>query len=235
MAARERVVVTIGDGALLADGAPERVAEGYEALTEIAKTIAHLVDAGRDIVITHGYGTLLGSALLRSDLAREALPDVPFDVCGADAQGTLGYLLGQALGNEFKLRGIHRSVATVLTRVEVDPRDPAFFTPSCPVGRSYTEEEANARADDEGWDIAEAPGHGWRRVVATPKPRRVVELDVIRTLVDAGYVVVCCGGGGIPVVLDERGWYMGVAAIVDVGQTSALLARELGACVETVS
>lgn len=231
MATRERVVVAVGDGALLGHGGPERVAYGYEALTEISKIIAHLIEEGRDVVITHSNGPQLGAALLRSDLAREALPDVPFDVCGADTQGTLGYLLGQALGNEFKLRGIHRSVATVLTRVEVDPRDAAFFTPSCPVGPPYTEEEANARADEEGWDIAEAPGHGWRRVVATPKPRRIIELDIIRTLVEAGYVVVCCGGGGVPVVLDERGWYMGVAAIVDVSDTSALLARELGASV----
>lgn len=226
MATRERLVIALDDASLLAGG--EAGDDLHEALVAVCRQVACLVEDGRDVVVTHGFGPLLGAALLRSALASEALPDVPFDVCTAEVQGKLGYLIGQTLGNEFRLRGIHRTVATVLTRVEVDPGDSAFFAPDRPVGPAFAEADARARADDEGWTVAEAGDGAWRRVVASPKPRRIVELDSIRALLETATVVVCCGGGGIPVVLDERAWYMGVAAVIDLRAVSALLAREIG-------
>lgn len=229
MSARPRVVVTVGDDALLGSGAPERVADGYEALVEVSRSVARLAEEGYDVVVAHGCGPQLEVALLRDHHSYEAFPEPPLDVTLAEVGGGLGYLLQQALASEFRLRGIDRRLVTVITRVEVDIGDAAFLQPAKAIGPAYTDLVAQSRADSEGWHVAEDPGRGWRRMVATPKPRRIVELEVIRTLVEAGHVVVCCGGGGVPVVRDERGWYMGVAAVIEVGATSALLARELGA------
>lgn len=227
--ANSLIVLAVGGNSLIRDKDHQTVPDQYEALAETCRHIARLVEEGHRVVITHGNGPQIGFILLRSDLARKILHEVPLDSCGADTQGAIGYQFQNALGNEFKLRGINQSVATVITRVEVDVDDPAFMKPSKPIGPFFSEEDARERADADGWDIAEDAGRGWRRVVASPVPRKILELDLIKTLVDQGFVVIGCGGGGIPVVKDERGYYMGVAAVIDKDLASAELARHLGA------
>jgi carbamate kinase len=229
------VVVAVGGNSLIRDKNHTTVPDQYEAIAETCRHIAKLVEEGHRVVITHGNGPQIGYILLRSDLARHVLHEVPLDSCGADTQGAIGYQFQQALGNEFKLRGIARAVSTVITRVEVDAGDPAFMKPSKPIGPFYSEEEAQQRAETDGWDIAEDAGRGWRRVVPSPVPRKILELPVIEALIKQEFVVVCCGGGGIPVVLDERGYYMGTAAVIDKDHASALLARALGAEVLIIS
>jgi carbamate kinase len=157
------------------------------------------------------------------------LHEVPLDVCGADTQGAIGYILQQNLNNDFRKMGIDKGVATVVTQVEVDVADPAFATPSKPIGSFLTEADAIRRRDEEGWDIAEDANRGWRRVVASPIPKRIVEIGAIRTLLDAGMVVIAAGGGGIPVVADGAGDLHGVAAVIDKDRASAMLATEVGA------
>jgi len=171
----------------------------------------------------------VGFILRRSELASGELHEVPLEVCGADTQGAIGYSLQQNLANDFREIGITKPVATVVTQVEVDKDDPAFANPSKPIGSFMEEDEAMRRRDEEGWDVAEDAGRGWRRVVASPAPKRVVEIDVVRQLLDAGVAVITVGGGGIPVIADEDGNLSGIAAVIDKDLASALLAQELGA------
>lgn len=231
MPERDLVVVSLGGDLLSEETTGLSASDQYEALSEISRRIAPLVERGHAVVVTHASTPQLGASLMRSELTRTSLPEVPLDVCGAETQGSVGYLLQQTLDNEFKLRGLDRRVATIITRVEVDVGDAAFMRPNLPIGPSMPEAEARERADSEGWDIAGDGEGGWRRVVPSPVPRRVLDREAVRALLDAGHVVIACGGGGIPVALDERGWYMGTAAVVDADLTSSLLARELGATV----
>ncbi|MFQ5555087.1 MAG: carbamate kinase, partial [Acidimicrobiia bacterium] len=157
------------------------------------------------------------------------LHEVPLDVCGADTQGAIGYMLQQNLLNDFRLMGIDKRVSTVVTQVEVDRNDPAFSNPSKPIGSFLDETEAKRRRDREGWDVVDDAGRGWRRVVASPAPKRIVEIDVVRMLLDAGVVVITIGGGGIPVITDADGNLCGVPAVIDKDLASALLATEIDA------
>ena len=225
----KRVVVAIGGNSLITDPEHQTVEDQYLAAAETDHHIANLVAAGWDVVITHGNGPQIGFILRRSDLARHELHEVPLDVCGADTQGAIGYLLQQNLINDFTRLGIDKGVVTVVTQVEVDPDDPAFARPSKPIGSFLSEEEALHMRDDEGWDIVEDANRGWRRVVASPLPKRIVEIAAIRTLIDAGFVVIGVGGGGLPVVADESGALTGVAAVIDKDRASAMLATEIDA------
>ena len=222
-------VVAIGGNSLITDPEHQTVEDQYLAAAETDHHIARLVATGWDVVITHGNGPQIGFILRRSDLARHELHEVPLDVCGADTQGAIGYLLQQNLINDFERMGIDKGVITVVTQVEVDPNDPAFANPSKPIGSFLTEEDAIQRRDHEGWDIAEDANRGWRRVVASPLPIRIVEIDAIRTLLHAGIVVIAVGGGGLPVVADETGALRGVPAVIDKDRASALLANEIDA------
>ena len=165
----------------------------------------------------------------RSELARHELHEVPLDFCGADTQGAIGYMLQQNLYNEFKRRGIHKQATTVVTQVLVDKNDPAFHTPTKPIGSFMDEAEAQKRADTEGWNVVEDAGRGWRRVVPSPLPQRVIERDAVKELLDAGFIVITVGGGGIPVVEDEDGKLVGTAAVIDKDYASSLLAQSIGA------
>lgn len=220
----KRVVVAIGGNSLITDPQHQTVEDQYLAAAETDHHIAGLVAEGWDVIITHGNGPQIGFILRRSDLAAHELHEVPLDVCGADTQGAIGYLLQQNLINDFEQMGIHKGVVTVVTQVEVDREDPAFAKPSKPIGSFLTESEAEKRRQEEGWDIAEDANRGWRRVVASPMPKRIVEFDAIRTLIDAGFVVIAVGGGGLPVVADETGALHGVPAVIDKDRASALLA-----------
>jgi carbamate kinase len=226
--ARSRVVVAIGGNSLITDPAHQSVEDQSLAAAETDHHIADLVEQGLEVVVTHGNGPQVGFVLRRSELARHELHEVPLDVCGANTQGTIGYLLQRNLHNDLRRRGVDRSVVTVVTQVEVDPADPAFEVPTKPIGSFLTAEEAEVRRA-EGWSLAEDANRGWRRVVASPQPRRIIELDAIRSLLTAGFVVIGVGGGGIPVAPDEHGDLRGLPAVIDKDLASAMLARELGA------
>jgi carbamate kinase len=223
-----RAVVAIGGNSLIKDKQHQTVEDQYEAARETSHRVAALVGLGWDVVVSHGNGPQVGFILRRSELSAHELHDVPLDVCGADTQGAIGYALQQNLHNEFRVRGIDKAVVTVVTQVEVDRKDPAFQSPSKPIGTFMDEERAKGRME-EGWDMVEDAGRGWRRVVASPHPKRIVELDSIRTLIEAGMTVIAVGGGGIPVVANENGDLQGVAAVIDKDLASALLAKEIGA------
>ena len=224
-----KVVIAIGGNSLIPDADHKSVQDQYMAAAETDDHIASLVEQGWDVAISHGNGPQVGFILRRSELASSELHEIPLDYCGADTQGAIGYMLQQNLVNDFRQRGIQKSVATVVTQVEVDVNDPAFKSPSKPIGSFMEEEEAMRRRDNEGWDIKEDAGRGWRRVVASPAPKRIVELDVIRQLLDAGVVTIAVGGGGIPVIENESGDLEGIAAVIDKDLASALLAGQVGA------
>lgn len=225
----QRIVVAIGGNSLITDPAHQSVEDQYLAAAETDHHIANLVAHGCEVVITHGNGPQIGFILRRSELARSELHEVPLDVCGADTQGAIGYLLQQNLVGDFRRLGIAREAVTVVTQVEVDPDDPAFLRPSKPIGSFLTADQAEIRRNRDGWEMVEDAGRGWRRVVASPIPRRIVEIESIRFLLDGGFVVIACGGGGIPVVSDARGNLRGVPAVIDKDRASALLAHQIAA------
>jgi carbamate kinase len=225
---RQRVVVAIGGNSLITDAAHQSVEDQYLAAAETDHHIADLVEQGLDVVVVHGNGPQVGFILRRSELAAHELHEVPLDVCGADTQGAIGYLLQQNLCNDLRERGIQRGVVAMVTQVEVDPDDPAFEAPSKPIG-SFMDANQAALRREEGWDLREDAGRGWRRVIASPRPKRIVEIEAIRALLASRFVVVAVGGGGIPVVADDHGDLHGVPAVIDKDLAAALLAREIGA------
>lgn len=224
-----RAVIAIGGNSLITDKDHQSVQDQYLAAGETDHHIAQMVKAGWDVAISHGNGPQVGFILRRSELARGELHEVPLDVCGADTQGAIGYMLQQNLINDFRAMGLDKQVATVVTQVEVGADDPAMLNPSKPIGTFFDEEEAKVRQERDGWAVVEDAGRGWRRVVASPKPVRIVEIEAIRTLMDAGVIVIAVGGGGIPVVADENGDLYGVAAVIDKDLASAVLAKDLDA------
>ncbi|MGZ4414858.1 MAG: carbamate kinase [Gaiellaceae bacterium] len=190
--------------------------------------IAAMIEEGWDVAIGHGNGPQVGFILRRSELAAHELHEVPLDVCGADSQGAIGYALVQNLENDFRRLGMDRHAVAVVTQVEVAADDPAFEHPTKPIG-SFMDEETAGRRRAEGWAVVDDANRGWRRVVASPQPLRIVEEDAIKGLLDEGFVVVSVGGGGIPVVADADGQLAGVAAVIDKDLASSLLATRIGA------
>jgi carbamate kinase len=225
----KRAVVAIGGNALILDGQRGTIAEQYDNAIEMARHIATLVADGWGIVLTHGNGPQVGFILLRSELIGDSapVPHLSLEMSSADSQGGIGHILAMALLNELGERGMHDRVAYVLTHTVVDANDPAFSQPTKPIGPFYTEAEAATKRKRNGWEMVEDSGRGYRRVVPSPKPLRIVESAQIRALVDAGFVVVAVGGGGIPIVETKRG-YEGVEAVIDKDRASALLASSLG-------
>ena len=222
-------VIAIGGNSLILDSKKITVKDQYCAASETSHHIAALVAAGYRVVVTHGNGPQVGFILLRSDLARNVLHEVPLDSCVADTQGALGYQIGQTLANELRHQGIQKSIATVVTQVLVDKNDKAFSNPTKPIGSFYTEEEAQKHKAASGWVLKEDAGRGWRRVVASPQPLRIVEEDTVRLLLDQDVVVIAVGGGGIPVRENEKGDLEGCAAVIDKDLASCLLAKNLKA------
>jgi carbamate kinase len=222
------VVVALGGNAILKPGQKGTAEEQMANVNEAAKNIVKLVEAGYEVVIAHGNGPQVGNLLLQNAAAREQVPAQPLYVCGAMSQGQIGYMIQQNIMNELKRAGINKPVVTVLTQVVVDPKDPAFENPSKPVGAFYTEDEAKVGiASGENW--VEDSGRGWRKVVASPRPIDVVELEEVKDLIEAGCIVISVGGGGIPVMRDEQGILSGVEAVIDKDLASSLLAFELKA------
>ncbi|MBI1800049.1 MAG: carbamate kinase [Chloroflexi bacterium] len=222
-------VVAIGGNSLISDPRHQTVPDQFAATRETAKHLAEMVEAGWNIVITHGNGPQVGFILLRSDLAAAVLHPVPLDSCGADTQGAIGYMIQQCMQNEFRQRVIPRQAVTVVTQVLVDRNDPAFARPSKPIGSFYDEATARGHMQTRGWTMVEDAGRGWRRVVPSPLPQEIIEVDVIRPLIRDGHVVIAVGGGGIPVVRDESGQLRGVEAVIDKDYASSLLATSIKA------
>jgi len=228
---RRTAVVAIGGNSLIRDKEHQTVEDQYQAAKETTGHIAEMIAAGWRVAIGHGNGPQVGYILRRSEIAHrvEGMHEVPLDVCGADSQGAIGYALQQTLQNWLYMRGIHTNVATVITQVLVDREDPAFANPTKPIGGFMDEAEAKRREATMGWHVVEDAGRGWRRVVASPMPKEVVELDTVRALINAGVVVISVGGGGIPVIDKGAGEYVGIAAVIDKDHASSLLAQTIHA------
>lgn len=231
MAEKKVAVVAIGGNSLIKDKQHQTVEDQYDAARETTLHIADMIEAGWDVAIGHGNGPQVGFILRRSEIAAkvEGMHEVPLDVCGADSQGAIGYALQQTLQNELYRRGIQKNVATVITQVLVDRADAAFKNPTKPIGGFMDEDEAQRRSREMEWTVVEDAGRGWRRVVASPDPKEIVELDSIQALVDVGTVVIAVGGGGIPVIDIGGGEYRGVAAVIDKDFASSLLAQKIKA------
>ncbi len=223
-------VIAIGGNSLIKDKAHQSVQDQYDAANATAGHIAQMIKDGWNVAVGHGNGPQVGFILRRSEIAAqtEGMHEVPLDVCGADTQGAIGYALQQSLYNHFQKMGIKKSTTTVITQVEVSTEDPAFKNPTKPIGSFMDKSEADRRQENDGWNVVEDAGRGWRRVVASPLPMRIVEEDAVQHLIDAGVVVITVGGGGIPVV-EKDGQLVGTAAVIDKDFASSLLASNIGA------
>lgn len=226
----KRLVVAVGGNAILPAGEKGDAASQIRRIEETGGKLAELVAAGRELVITHGNGPHVGNILLQNEETRDRVPAMPLDVCVAESQAQIGYMLQQALGNAFAARGIRRGVACVITQVVVDPDDPAFANPTKPIGPYYTREDELIVKRAKGWKLAYDPRGGFRRVVPSPRALEVVEAELIVKLLneDDGRVVIAAGGGGIPVVR-KAGRLVGVEAVIDKDLASAVLAHAIGA------
>jgi carbamate kinase len=223
-------LIAVGGNALILSGQHGTIGEQFENARATARHIAKLIAGGWRVVLTHGNGPQVGFILLRSELVsadRDFTPSLSLDRAVADSEGGIGYILGNSLANELGRLGLADRVACLLTQTVVDPADPAFAHPTKPIGRAYTKEEADEHRA-AGWSMVEEIGRGYRRVVPSPRPLRIVETEAVRALVGAGFVVLAGGGGGIPVVEEAPGCYRGVEAVVDKDFASALLAASLG-------
>jgi carbamate kinase len=222
-------VLAIGGNSLIKDKDHIALSSQYEAIQETSTYIAGLIAEGLNLIITHGNGPQVGFIYRRGELARHELPLIPLDICGADTQGAIGYMIQMALLNDLRKLGIEKKVAAVVTKTIVDRDDPSFQNPSKPIGSFMSEEEAILRRKEAGWQVIEDAGRGFRRVVPSPLPKEIIELYVIRLLIENGYTVIAAGGGGIPVIRNERGDLEGVEAVIDKDLSSSLLARNIGA------
>lgn len=225
----KKLVIALGGNALQQSGMPATAQAQLQVIEHTAEYIADIAQKGYDITIAHGNGPQVGRIVLQNEAAKAVTPPMPFDVCGAMSQGMIGYHIQQGLGKVFAKRGIDKRVITVVTQVVVDKNDSKFQSPSKPIGPFYTEEEAKTLATEKGYIMKEDSGRGWRRVVASPKPVEIAELGAVKTLCDAGFVVVAVGGGGIPVVRNEQGELGGVAAVIDKDLAAEKMARDIGA------
>jgi len=229
MRGKRTAVVAIGGNSLIKDEKNPTVEHQYESARETCMHIADMIEQGWEVSITHGKGPQVGFILRRSEIAAKVagMHEVPLDVCGADSQGALGYALQQNLQNILYQRGIRKNVATIITQTLVDKDDPAFRNPTKPIGSFMSKEEAQKRVEENGWTVMEDANRGYRRVVPSPLPKEIVELETIQTLISHGIVTITTGGGGIPVIDPGDGNYRGVAAVIDKDYASSLLARAL--------
>ena len=224
-------VIAVGGNSLIKNDKRVSVEEQEEALRETSQHIADMIEEGWDLAIGHGNGPQVGFILRRSEIAAkvEGMHEVPLDVCGADSQGAIGYEFQQALQNEYQRRGIQKGAVTIITQTLVDQNDPAFQKPTKPIGSFMDEAEAKRRETEMSWSVVEDAGRGWRRVVASPLPKKIIELESVKLLLHAGVTVITVGGGGIPVLDKGAGQYEGTAAVIDKDFASSLLAQEIGA------
>ena len=220
----QKIVVALGGNALQSGNGPATAEAQLEVVKNTCERIAEIVESGYEVGVVHGNGPQVGRILLASETAKDVTPAMPFDVCGAMSQGYIGYHLQQALKFALKKRNIEKPVVTLATQVVVDAADPGFANPTKPIGPFYSEDEAKAIAEEKGYSMKEDAGRGWRRVVASPIPKKIVEIDSVKKLWDST-VVITCGGGGIPVIEKEDGSLEGVAAVIDKDFAAELLAE----------
>jgi carbamate kinase len=223
------VVVALGGNASYPPNIRGTAQEQLDIIAGLTEQLLEIVERGYRLVLTHGNGPVVGNILFRMARTASELPPMPMDVCVAHSQGGMGYMFQQSFANTLTRHGVDREVVSLVTQVEVDRDDPAFSHPTKPVGKFFSQAEAERMAEQTGWTFAEDAGRGWRRVVASPRPRQILELGAIRSLLDAGVVPIATGGGGVPVVRLPDGQLEGVAAVIDKDLTSALLAARLGA------
>ncbi|MCH7476740.1 MAG: carbamate kinase [SAR324 cluster bacterium] len=228
-------VVAVGGNSLIVSKDKTSLSDQFRAASTTVKHLTAMIEAGWKVVITHGSGPQVGFILRRSEIALGEVPPVPMDYAGADIQGSVGWMFQRALHNELQRRGFDVRVIALVTQVLVDRNDPAFREPTKPIGTLMDEATAKRLAEQNGWTVKADSAHGWRRVVPSPQPQAIVELETIRLLLEAGHVVIACGGGGIPVFEDEAGNYQGIEAVVDKDLTSSLLAQSLRADLFLVS
>jgi len=228
------MLIAVGGNSLIRAGEKGTVVEQLANARRTAKAIIGLVGRGYRLVVTHGNGPQVGAQLLRSERAADQVPGQTLDVCGAASQGEIGYMLSQSLQDEIAIAGLHVSVVSVVTQSIVSANDPAMKHPTKPIGPFYSRTQAEERKRVLGWDIVEDAARGYRRVVPSPEPVEIVELEVIRSLMSQGVLVVGCGGGGIPVVRQD-GALHGIEAVIDKDRASALLAAQLGADIFAIS
>lgn len=228
------MLIAIGGNSLIRAGEKGTIAEQLANARRTAAAIIGLIRDGFRMVITHGNGPQVGAQLLRSERASDQVPGQTLDVCGAASQGEIGYLLSQSLQDELSAAGLQVPVLSIVTQTVVSANDPAMSHPTKPIGPFYSRGDAEERRRQLGWQIVEDAARGYRRVVPSPEPVEIIELDVIRDLVEAGVLVIACGGGGIPVIR-ENGQLRGVEAVIDKDRASALLAAQLGVEIFAIS
>lgn len=225
----KKIVIALGGNALQEAGKPATAESQLEVVEKTSEYIADIIESGYDVVLAHGNGPQVGRIVIQNEYASSQTPAMPFDVCGAMSQGYIGYHIQQGLEKVLRARGNKKRVATVVTQVVVDKDDPKFKNPSKPIGPFYSEEEAKQLAETKGYTMKEDAGRGWRRVVASPMPVEIVELDAVKCLIDGGFIAVTVGGGGIPVVRNENGDLVGTAAVIDKDLASEKLAEDIDA------
>ncbi|MFH1746893.1 MAG: carbamate kinase [Planctomycetota bacterium] len=223
------MVVALGGNAISRPGEEGNIEQQFRNTRETARHLTDLVEAGCRLIITHGNGPQVGNVLRRVEIAASEVYRLPLDICGADTQGGMGYMIAQCLRNELARRGNPRGVATLVTSVEVDPEDPDFQNPTKPIGDFYNAARAEELSNQRGWLMVEIPGQGFRRVVPSPKPLAIVEIKLIRQLAAQGELLITAGGGGVPVIRTADGDHVGVEAVIDKDRTSGRLARAIGA------
>lgn len=225
----EKIIVSIGGNAIIRRGGRGTIDEQMENLSQACGYIGRMVKGGKSIIITHGNGPVVGNIIIRNEAVKDIIPPEPLYICDADSEGGIGFMIQQTLYNQLHRLHNIKDVATIVTQVVVDRNDPAFKDPSKPVGPYYTEEEARRLAETRGWVMKEDSLRGFRRVVPSPAPKRIIEAAVVKTLAELGVIVIAAGGGGVPVVEEEDGTLRGIDAVIDKDLATALLAKEVKA------
>lgn len=221
------ILIALGGNALILPGERGYIEEQFRHTDACMKPISDLIASGTKVVLTHGNGPIVGNILLRNECARDFIPPMPLYICVADSQGGIGAMMSESLHNHLRMLNIRKPISTVITHVVVDKDDPDFKNPSKPIGPYYSKEDAKKYTDIRGWRMREIPDRGWRRLVPSPEPKRIIELDTIKAMVDNGIIPIAAGGGGIPVI-EQDGGIRGIDAVIDKDLTASLLAIDLG-------
>lgn len=225
----EKLVIALGGNAILQSKQEATYDNQLENVRKSTEQIAKIIANGHRVIVTHGNGPQVGNILRQNELAKEVVPPLPLDVCNAESQGFIGYMLDQMLKNSLNELNISQQVVSMLTQTEIDENDPAFQNPTKPIGKFYTEEKAKRLAVEKDWIVKEDAGRGWRRVVASPKPQSILCSDIVKSLSENNIIVIASGGGGIPVIKDDQGMYKGIEAVIEKDSSACKLALEVNA------